>query len=120
MKRVDHLFAVLVLCSLSSLYLLGQQTTATMSGVITDTSGAGVPNVSIKATNLATNQTRETQSDSSGGYSLPFLAAGDYTVTATREGFQAQKIESVNLQVNQSARVDFVLKGNSAPLGFIN
>jgi hypothetical protein len=95
--------------------LPGQQTTATMSGTVTDSSGAAVSGVAIKVTNLATNQTREAQTDSAGGYSIPFLAAGDYLVTVTREGFQAQKIDTVNLQVNQSARVDFSLQiGNVA------
>ena len=101
--------------SVSSVCLLGQQTTATLSGTVTDSSGAAVTGVAIKVTNLATNQIREAQTDAAGSYSMPFLAAGDYLVMATREGFQAQKIDSVNLQVNQSARVDFSLKiGNVA------
>ena len=101
--------------SVLSVCLLGQQTTATLSGTVTDSSGAAVTGVAIKVTNLATNQIREAQTDAAGSYSMPFLAAGDYLVMATREGFQAQKIDSVNLQVNQAARVDFSLKiGNVA------
>jgi Carboxypeptidase regulatory-like domain/TonB dependent receptor len=89
---------------------LAQETTATLLGVATDPSGAVLPNVTIRVTNLATNISRETKSDASGSYSLPFLPAGDYSITATVGGFQAQKVDRITLQVQQAARVDFQLK----------
>ncbi|MDQ6708736.1 MAG: TonB-dependent receptor [Acidobacteriota bacterium] len=89
---------------------LAQQTTATLVGAVTDASGAVLPGVSIRATNLATNTFREIQTDAAGSYSIPFLPAGDYTVTAARTGFQAQKTDKVTLEVQQTARVDFSLK----------
>ena len=55
---------------------LAQETTATLLGTVTDPSGALMPNVTVRVTNLATNITRETKSDASGTYSLPFLPAG--------------------------------------------
>jgi hypothetical protein len=89
---------------------VAQETTATLLGVATDSSGAILPNVTIRVTNLATNTSRETRSDASGSYSLPFLPAGDYSITATVAGFQAQKVDRITLQVQQAARVDFQLK----------
>ena len=86
---------------------LAQETTATLLGTATDSTGAVLPNVVIKATNLATNASRQTTSDASGNYSIPFLPAGDYTINASLAGFQAQKIDRITLQVQQSARVDF-------------
>ncbi|MDQ2901716.1 MAG: TonB-dependent receptor, partial [Acidobacteriota bacterium] len=77
---------------------------------MTDASGAVLPGVSIRATNLATNTFREIQTDAAGSYSIPFLPAGDYTVTATRTGFQAQKTDKATLEVQQTARMDFSLK----------
>ena len=84
------LFRALVLCFSWSVGLLAQQTTATLSGTVTDSSGAAVAGVAIKATNLGTNQTREAVTDAAGTYSIPFLPAGDYKV-CNRRGFSGQE-----------------------------
>src|SRR4051794_3225085 len=101
---------MLVLAAISFSISLAQQTTATITGTITDQSGAAVPNVTVKATELATNAVRETKTAESGGYILPFLPSGDYSVTATGSGFQAQKVDRITLQVQQTARIDLQLK----------
>ena len=87
-----------------------QQTAATLVGTVNDTTGALVPDATVRITNLATNTVRETKTDTSGAYSVPFLPAGEYTVTATLKGFQSARVERVTLQVQQTARVDFTLK----------
>src|SRR5256885_17065930 len=107
------LFALLLVVGISP--LLAQQTTATLLGAISDPSGASVPGVTVRVVNLATGLSRETTTDQAGNYSIPFLTSGDYRVTAAKEGFQAQRIDTVTLQVDQSARVDFTLTiGNVA------
>jgi len=100
--------SVVVLSSLFS--CLAQETTATLVGTATDSTGGVLTNVVVKATNLATNASRQSTSDSSGNYSLP---AGPYTVTAQLAGFQAQKVDRIVLQVQQTARVDFKLQVGS-------
>src|SRR5260370_22565017 len=87
-----------------------QETTARWRGVATDPSGAMLPSVPVRVTNLATNTSRETKTDASGASSIPFLPAGDYSIAATLAGFQTQKVDRMTLQVQQSARVDFQLK----------
>ena len=87
-----------------------QKTTASLLGTVTDASGASMAGVSIKATNLATNAAHETQTDSAGTYSMPSLPAGEYRLTATQNGFQVQQVNSVTLQVDQTARIDFAMK----------
>ena len=99
----------LVLLVLAALPTYAQQTAATLVGTVTDTTGATVPNAVVRATNLATNVTREAESDQNGSYSIPFLTVGDYSVTATQKGFQTSRVERVTLQVQQTARVDFIL-----------
>jgi outer membrane receptor protein involved in Fe transport len=87
-----------------------QQTAATLVGNATDTTGAVLPKVSIRAINLATNISRESNTDDSGNYSIPFLPAGDYSVTAVLSGFRESKVEQITLQVLQTARVDFKMQ----------
>src|SRR3954454_20886699 len=87
-----------------------EQTTASLVGTITDASGAVMPKVVVRATNLSTNVQRETHTDDTGAYSLPFLTAGDYSVTVTLAGFQVQRVDKVTLQVQQTARQDLSLK----------
>ena len=111
-----HAFSKAVLTAVMfSTVALAQQTTATLTGTVTDPVGAVVADVTITATNLATNAVRETKSGDTGSYTLPFLPAGDYSVTAVAPGFQQQKIDRITLQVQQTARVDVQLRiGNVA------
>ena len=91
----------LVLLVLAALPTYAQQTAATLVGTVRDTTGATVPNAVVRATNLATNVTREAESDQNGSYSIPFLTVGDYSVTATQKGFQTSRVERVTLQVSR-------------------
>jgi len=90
-----------------------QETAATLVGTVTDSSGAVVADVSVRATNLATNVSRESKTDSSGNYTIPFLPAGNYNVTAAITGFQTQTVDRLTLQVQQTARMDFKLNVGS-------
>ena len=107
MRCLANRVTILLLAAAS---LQAQQTAATLVGTVNDATGATVPDAVVRVTNLSTNTTRETKTDPAGSYSMPFLPAGDYTVTASMTGFQAARVERVTLQVQQTARVDFVLK----------
>ena len=99
----------LLLLTLSVPLALAQQTTATLVGTVSDSSGAVVPGVTIRVTNLANQVSRDTKSDASGAYSIPFLPSGEYSVSATADGFKVQKVDRVILGVQQTGRVDFQL-----------
>src|SRR3954452_22924954 len=103
-------FGSYVLLLLATSPTWGQQTAATLTGTVNDTTGAVLADATVRVTDLSTNKTRETKNDPAGSYSMPFLQAGDYTVTALQKGFQSARVERVTLQVQQTARVDFVLK----------
>jgi hypothetical protein len=66
--------------------LLAQQSNATLTGSVRDSSGKVFANVKISVKNLGTGETTTTQTDSAGHYSLTNLAAGDYEVSAAAEG----------------------------------
>src|SRR2546422_10356703 len=61
---------------------------STIVGSVRDASGAVIPGVTIKVTNLATNVTQTTVTDDTGNYVVPFLDSGEYRVTAELPGFK--------------------------------
>ena len=87
-----------------------QTTTATFSGIIRDPQGGVIPSAVIVAVQTETTQTRQTVSSSTGDYSLPNLPTGTYRITASAPGFKKIVIPSIELQVNQEARVDMTME----------
>lgn len=96
------LFAILVPVGLMA------QTFGSITGEVTDSTGAVAPNAPVTATNANTNVARNTVTNGSGQYSFPDLVPGPYQVKVSMEGFQTM-VSRVELQVQQTARVDFVL-----------
>jgi hypothetical protein len=78
---------IVMLSLLISYPLRAQVSDASMSGTVTDRSGAIVPNAKITITNLGTGQTTAAQVNSEGVYNLPKLTPGDYEVTISADGF---------------------------------
>src|ERR1700692_1708827 len=72
--------SICLLACLATQKLRGQAATATITGTVTDSSGASVPGASVNAKNTGTGITRTTTSDAQGRYNLPDLAIGDYDV----------------------------------------
>lgn len=101
---------LLSLALLTGALLSAQQITGTVTGIATDPSGAVLPGVVIQLKNLQTNVGRETTTDSSGAYSIPFLPAAPYSLSATAKGFRKHEVSSFTLQVGQTARLDLALE----------
>src|SRR5438105_4195191 len=85
------------------------QTTATIVGTVTDSSGAVVPNVSITVTSQDTGLTRKAISNQAGYYAAPLLPVGQYSIAAEATGFKKKTITGIVVQVNEEPRVDIVL-----------
>ena len=92
--------SILVVLLLSAFGLFGQDR-ATLTGTVTDPSGATVPNATIKATNTATNETSEGKSTSEGLYNIPYLVPGVYNIEVTATGFQTTRRQEITLSVSQ-------------------
>src|SRR5581483_2320149 len=100
---------VAVLVSVPAL-LLAQQSTAQLTGSITDASGAVIPGAQITVTNEGTGIKREAKSNELGFYTVPLLPPGNYRVTVQREGFRPIMRSGIVLEVDQAARIDFALE----------
>lgn len=85
-----------------------QVSTATLTGLITDPSGAIVPSARVTARSRATNLERTSQTDTSGYYFFPVLPVGAYEVSVDAKGFQIV-IQALNLETAQKGRADFKL-----------
>ncbi len=94
---------------LSSAILLAQGDRGAITGVITDKSGAAVPNVAVEAVNTATNARFETVSTGTGAYRLVGLPIGFYDVSAKASGFNTSVQRAVQIQTNQTATIDIGL-----------
>jgi hypothetical protein len=72
---------------------------ATLSGTVTDPSGAAVPNAHVSVNNTATGVTRDVTADGAGFYTAPNLLPGNYEVRFSAAGFSTQVNSSVSLTV---------------------
>lgn len=109
--RLAVLLAILLAFALPSF----AQGTATLTGTVTDKSGAVVPNATVVLTNTAVGVTRTTVSNSDGAYLLAGLPAGQYDLAVSAPGFKKFEVTAMVLRVSQNARVDVALE-----LGEIN
>lgn len=82
------------------------QSTATLSGLVTDPTGAAVPHAQVVVHSLATGLDRTVTTDGAGAYVVPSLQPGDYKLQITAPGFSMDTIEKVTLQVAQTLAVN--------------
>jgi Carboxypeptidase regulatory-like domain len=86
------------------------QTTAAITGSVTDDSGAIVPKASITVTSVGTGQTRSLVTDNRGQYAALSLPVGQYEIRAESTGFAPVVRSGIVLVVGQQAVVDIQLK----------
>src|SRR2546427_6147501 len=102
--------AIVALIALGTCLSFAQTSTATILGVVRDTSGALVPGVSITVKHTESGLTRSVVSTESGGYNAPLLPVGAYEITTTMPGFKQQVRSGINLVVGQEAVVNLTLE----------
>src|SRR5687768_17015599 len=95
---------------LSSANARGQVTTATLYGVVQDSSGGILPGVSVVVTHQGTTLTRDTVSDGRGEFALPALPAGPYTIRIELSGFKTYENRALTLSAGQTVRQTFALE----------
>jgi len=90
--------------------LSAQSNRATITGTVTDSTGALVGGAEITATNTDTNVSTKTVSNQDGIYVVPNRAPGTYTVEFKKEGFQTEQRPAVTLISTQVAKIDASLQ----------
>src|SRR5262249_31932218 len=74
-----------------------------------DPTGAVVPNATITAIHLGTKDTRRSQTNERGEFSIPFVRIGEHSVSAEKQGFRTQTRNGIVVQVDQTVRVEFAM-----------
>ncbi len=84
--------------------------TAHITGRVTDSSHAVMPDVKVEITNAKTAIVRRTATNPEGYYSVPLLPPGEYRMIVRHDGFKPNGRERITLTVDQVARIDFVME----------
>jgi len=99
---------------LSSNCSYGQVSSAQISGVVTDSSGAALPNAEALIVSKDTGATREVKSDASGEFNAPALDPGHYRITISAQGFETFNTEGVVLTIGEKKSLSFALSVGKA------
>ena len=100
------LFVVMVL---AASLCFGQTQSARLQGTVHDASGAIVPNAKVIAIHIATKDSSEATTNSSGVYVLPVLRPGTYTLTVEAAGFSKSVVTGIELAVSANISQDVTL-----------
>ena len=93
----------------SSCQILCAQATGSISGTVSDATGASVSGAKVTVTGQGTGLVRDAKTDSSGHYVIPLLGVSSYTVRAEFVGFQPSEAHDLRLQVDEQRELDFTL-----------
>ncbi|HXK05366.1 MAG TPA: TonB-dependent receptor [Verrucomicrobiae bacterium] len=109
-RRDAFLLVSLCLFLTAATATYGQVLYGSLTGNITDATGAAVPKVKVEAFNIATGVSKSTVSDDRGIYLLSDLQPGTYRVTVSAPSFATRVMQNVELNANTVVRVDAALQ----------
>ncbi len=101
--------ALVALLAMSALPVFGQ-TFGEITGVVSDSTGAAVPNATITLTNISTNAARTTVTTNAGDYAFPSVPPAFYNIRVEHPGFKTAESKNVEVQVQASVKLDFTLQ----------
>ncbi len=110
MRSVALFFAVVVLCLSSTLSFAQAKTGASLSGVVTDQSGATLPGVAVTIKNADRGATRTIATDGAGHYQASGMPPGRFEIRAAKQGFADETRTGISLAVGQDATVDIKMQ----------
>ena len=105
-----RLFALVAVLLAGGASATAQTPSASVVGRVTDPTGAVIPGVSIKITNLDTNISQPGSSNEIGDFTIPYLNPGRYALEASAPGFRTYRHAEFTLAVDQVLRIDIPLE----------
>src|SRR5271165_7698698 len=108
-RKSTEFVLVLLLGFLVTTKLVAQVDMGSISGIVRDPSGAGIPNAKVVLTNEDTNITVSTMTGSEGQYTFAPVKIGRYSVSASVTGFQTVQQKNVTVDVQQKVNLDISL-----------
>src|SRR5258708_35591938 len=102
------LFAVVAFCLEGSGY--AQLSTASVTGIVRDVTGAVIPQARVVLRNVGTSVEKSTTSNNSGNYLFLNVNPGPYTLETSVQGFKSARLTEFTLAVNQTATLDLALE----------
>jgi hypothetical protein len=105
---------LLVIAIMSPCGAKAQEFRATISGTVSDPTGAVIPGASVVVQETQTGTINRTTSDNAGQYVVPFLLPGEYTITATKKGFETYERTGIKLQAQEHPIVNLALPVGNA------
>src|SRR4029077_14469109 len=122
---IKSFMGVLIVLALTGVLIAQTTTTGDISGTVTDSSGAVVPNATVTVKNRGNDYTRTVTTNNMGVYRVTQLSPGRYSVTAITTGMTAQtynaevsvgQVQLVNVTVQPQANSEVVEVTGAAPL----
>jgi len=108
--------AIALLAVLLSTAMLSAQTggiAGSINGVVTDASGGNLKDVNVTVTGVTTGFVRSSVSDAEGIFTIPFLPAGTYNLTATASGYETYVQKGIEVHLDSASTTDILLKTGS-------
>ena len=112
MNRIVSATALLLLVLLPG-NVFGQSANATVSGTVSDATGALIPGVTVTAANTQTGVVTTVVSNEAGSYNFASLQPGVYRLSAELPGFRTRSYTGVELGTSQQVRLNFTLEVGS-------
>jgi hypothetical protein len=122
--RKAHLGIAAVVFSLSSSLIMTTMTittttfaqaqaAASLSGIVTDQTGAALGGVAVRAKNVDTGATRKITTDGMGHYQASSLPLGRYEIRAAKQGFADEMRTGISLSAGQDTTIDIKMQRNT-------
>ena len=112
-RLLSSVLITALLCAASVSNTIAQETTATITGQITDASGAAVSGAGVTVTNMSTRDERKAKSGDDGYYSLTSIPPGIYDISVKLQGFKEYVNKSVELLVNDRKAINIQLEAGA-------